>query len=130
MRNADHEPGARPTQLVLLATRATMEGSLVAAFAWWGWRHGGSTTGSVVWAVATPALGFGVWGAIDFRRAGSMGELLRLVEELVLTALAAAALLDVGQGGLAIALAALSLVYHVAVYATGARLLKTVDGSV
>ena len=130
MPKAGHQPGVPRTQLVLLVGRATMECSVVAALAWWGWRHGDSTTGRVVWAVAAPALGFGVWGAIDFRQAGSIGELLRLLEELAITALAAAALFDGGRRSLAIALAALSLVYHVAVYAAGERLLKTAGGSV
>ena len=73
-------------------------------------------------------LGFGLWGAIDFRQAGRYAEPLRLTQELAISALAAVALYAAGQPALAIALAALSIVYHGLVYASGARLL-TPEGS-
>lgn len=75
-------------------------------------------------AVVAPAVGFGIWGAIDFHPLGRAAEPLRLVEELAITGLAATGLVVIGRRGLGIAMAALSVGYHVLVYAQGARLLK------
>ncbi len=111
-------------QLALLLLRVTLELAVVATLAYWGYRQGSGTTTSVVYALLAPAVGFGIWGAVDFHQAGRLAEPLRLLEELAISALAAVGLWVSGQPAFAFALAALSLVYHVAVYATGTRLLK------
>ncbi len=111
-------------ELVTLILRVLMEIWVVVGFAWWGYLTGSSPTTSVVLALAAPVVGFGIWGVVDFHQLGRAAEPLRLVEELVLSGLAAVGLFAVGQRALGAGLAALSVVYHVLVYAQGARLLK------
>ena len=108
-----------------LALRALMEGGVVLGLAYWGVRAGEDTAGKVLLGLGAPVLGFGFWGAVDFRRAGRLAEPLRLMQELLVSVLAAAALYVAGQPVLGIALAALSIVYHALVYASGARLLSS-----
>jgi Protein of unknown function (DUF2568) len=115
------------TERVTLASRVLMEVGIVVALASWGYHTGGGTTARIVLAIAAPAIGFGLWGAVDFRRAGRLAEPLRLAEELVISGLAAAAWYAAGRHGLGIALAALSVLYHALVYASGARLLRPAD---
>jgi len=100
-----------------------MEVGVIAAFAYWGVHTGGGPTAKVLLGVAAPAAGFGFWGAVDFRRAGRLGEPLRLIQELAVSSLAALAWYAAGRTGPAIALAVLSVLYHGLVYATGGRLL-------
>ncbi len=116
--------GMTPAQATTLTLRVTMETGLIAALAYWGAHTGDSTAASVLLGIAAPAVGFGVWGGLDFRFAGRYAEPLRLVEELAISWLAAAALYVAGQPGLGVGLGLLSAVYHVLVYATGERLLK------
>ena len=112
------------TQLAMLILRVTMETGIVAALAYWG-AHTPSSTGiKVLFGIAAPLIGFGIWGAVDFHQAGRHAEHLRLVEELVISLLAAAALCATGEQLAGVALGALSIVYHTLVYATGATLLK------
>jgi hypothetical protein len=111
-------------ELVNLILRVTMECGVVAALAWWGVHTGGSTGMKVVYGIGAPAVGFGFWGAVDFHQLGRLGEPVRLIQELAISGLAAVAWYTAGQHELGIALAALSLVYHALVYATGSRLLK------
>ena len=108
-----------------LALRVTMEAALVAALAMWGYHAGPDTVSKLVLALAAPAVGFGVWGAVDFRQAGRFAEALRLVQELVISGLAAAAWYAAGQHAPGAALAIVSLAYHGLVYLDGGRLLKT-----
>jgi hypothetical protein len=112
-------------QGVNLTLRAIMEAGIVVAFAYWGYQTGQTTGMKFLLAIGAPILGFGIWGAIDFHRAGRMAELLRLIEELLISGLAAFALYAVGQHALGWAFAALSIIYHVLVYLSGGRLLKT-----
>ncbi len=84
-----------------------METAIVVAFGFWRYHTGSSTR-----------------GAVDFHQAGRLAEPLRLTQELVVSGLAALAWYAAGYHAPAIALAALSLVYHTLVYATGAQLLK------
>jgi hypothetical protein len=122
--------GMTPVQATTLALRAAMEAGVVGALAYWGARTGTSTAGSALLAVAAPAVGFGVWGALDFGFAGRWAEPLRLVEELLISGLAATALYLAGQQALGIALAGLSVGYHALVYAAGGRLLdRRAEGS-
>ena len=107
-----------------LVLRVAMEVGVVVGLAWWGWQSGGSTAAKIALGLGAPIVGFGLWGAVDFRRAGRVAEPLRLVEELVISLMAAAALVAVGQRVWGWALALLSIVYHVLVYATGDTLLR------
>lgn len=107
-----------------LVLRVTMECLVVAGFAYWGARTGGSTWAKVMLGVVVPTVGFGFWGSVDFHQAGRYAEPLRLFQELVISGLAAAAWWVAGQHLIGLALAGLSLVYHALVYASGARLLK------
>lgn len=107
-----------------LSLRVTMEIGIVVALGFWGYHTGGGTAARIVLTIAAPLVGFGFWGAVDFHQAGRFAEPLRLVQELVVSGLAAAAWYAAGDHAAGIALGALSLVYHVLVYATGARLLQ------
>jgi len=102
-----------------------MEAAIVAALAMWGYHAGPGTVGKLVLALAAPAVGFGVWGAVDFRQAGRFAETLRLVQELVISGLAAATWYAAGQHAAGTALAIVSLACHGLVYLGGGRLLKT-----
>jgi hypothetical protein len=113
-----------PAQRINLALRAGLETGVIGALAYSGYQAGGGTAGRTLLAIAAPAIGFGIWGALDFRFAGRFAEPLRLVEELAISGLAAASLYLAGQSALGIALAAVSVSYHALVYATGERLLK------
>jgi Protein of unknown function (DUF2568) len=115
----------KTSERVNLVLRVTMEAAIVVALGVWGYNTGGSTPASIGLMLAAPLVGFGFWGAVDFHQAGRLAEPLRLTQELVVSGLAALAWYAAGHHTLAIALAALSLVYHTSVYATGARLLKT-----
>ena len=82
----------------------------------------------ILLAGGTPMLGFGFWGAIDFRWAGKLAEPLRLVQELAISGLAAVALYAAGQRIAGLALGPLSILYHALVYPQGGRLLKHPSG--
>lgn len=114
-----------PTLCLLLAMRVAMETGIVLGLAYWGYHTGSGVIAKVGLAIGAPILGFGFWGAVDFHQAGRAGEPMRLVQELLISGLAAAAVWSAGQALLGLLLALLSLVYHVLVYATGGRLLKS-----
>jgi hypothetical protein len=107
-----------------LALRVVMEVGIVVALAQWGFRAGRTTGMKFFLGVGAPVLGFGFWGLVDFRQAGRMSEPLRLMQELVVSGVAAVAWYVAGQHTLGIALGLLSLVYHGMVYVSGDTLLK------
>lgn len=107
-----------------VALRALLELGIVVALGYWGYRTGGSTAGRWALALGAPLVGFGFWGLVDFRWAGRPAELLRLVQELAVSGLAAVAWYSTGQHVLGWALAVLSVAYHVLVYLIGDRLLR------
>ncbi len=107
-----------------VALRGVMELGIVVALGWWGYGMGSSAATRWLFAIGAPAIGFGVWGLIDFRGAGAMAEWLRLGQELVISFGAAWAWLAAGRPYLGGALGALSIVHHALVYLTGERLLK------
>jgi Protein of unknown function (DUF2568) len=109
-----------------LTMRVMLEVGVVAALADWGIQTGQGTTAKVLLGLGVPLVGFGLWGAVDFHRARH-AEGLRLVQELVISGLAAVAWYAAGAHLLGVALAAWSIVYHALVYASGARLLKPVS---
>jgi hypothetical protein len=112
------------SERINLLLRVTMETGIVAALGFWGYHEGGSTAAKIALMVAAPTMGFGLWGAVDFHQAGRIAEPLRLLQELTISGIAAVAWYLAGYQELGIALGALSLIYHVLVYATGSRLLK------
>lgn len=101
-----------------------MEMGIVLALAYWGYQIGNSTGMKILFGIIVPLIGFGFWGAIDFHQAGSIAESLRLMEELIISGLAALALYVAGQHALGWTLGLLSIVYHALVYISGERLLK------
>jgi Protein of unknown function (DUF2568) len=115
-----------PIQKLNLMLRVLLEVGVVAAFAYWGFHVGHTTSARVLLGIGAPVVGFGFWGAVDFHRS-QRAEMLRLMQELVISGLAAAACYAAGRQALAIALATLSIVYHLLVYASGARLLTPHD---
>lgn len=104
--------------------RALMELGIVIALGYWGYSVGNSTAMKIFLAIAAPLIGFGFWGLVDFRNAGSLAEPLRLIQELVITGLAAAAWYVAGAQAWGWALGTLSIVHHVLVYVLGGTLLK------
>ncbi len=112
------------TQLLILAMRAVMETGIVVGLAYWGWQTGSGALTKIGLALGAPLVGFGFWGLVDFHSAGRAAEALRLVQELLVSGLAAVALWSVGQPAPGFLLGLLSIFYHLFVYATGDRLLK------
>ena len=107
-----------------LPLRVLLEIGIVAALSYWGFHTGNSTAMKILLEVGAPAVGFGLWSLIDFRRAGRFSEPLRLLQELVISGAAAVALYAAGQHALGLALGSLSVLYHALVYASGERLLN------
>ena len=79
-------------QLVILIFRVTTEAAIVGGLAYWGAHTGSTTTLKMLSGIGAPVIGFGIWGAVDFRQARRLAEHLRLVEELAISLLAAVAL--------------------------------------
>ena len=113
-----------PLQAVTLTARGTVETGVVGALAYWGYQTGGNTATGVTLAIAAPAVGFGTWGAVDFHQLNHLSEPLRLIEELVISGLAAAALYAAGQPVVGWTFGTLSVAYHALVYLQGDRLIK------
>lgn len=113
----------RRLAMINIALRGLMEAAIVVGFAVWGFGLGDHLWQHVLLAVAMPTIGFGIWGAIDVRWAGSLGEILRLLEELAISFFAALAWNMAGHTLVAIGLAVLSVAHHGLVYLTGNRLL-------
>ncbi len=107
-----------------LSLRWLMEAGIVAGLGYWGYEVGGSTVGKTLLAISVPVVGFGFWGFVDFRNMGRVSEPLRLLQELVISGLAAIALYSVGQHFFGWALGLISVIYHILVYALGGTLLK------
>jgi Protein of unknown function (DUF2568) len=115
----------RSLRQVNLALRAMMELGIILALGTWGFHVGAGAAGKVALGLGAPAVGFGVWGLLDFRQAGALSEPLRFVQELLISGLAALAWWVAGQHVLALLLAAISIVHHLLVYPLGGRLLKS-----
>ena len=101
-----------------------METAIVAGLAYWGFHYGETTANKIIFCVAAPLLVFGFWGAYDFHKFGKWSESLRLLQELVLSGLAAFALYSVGQHLLGVLLGIITVLHHILVYALGETLLK------
>lgn len=107
-----------------LGLRGAMEARIVLAFGAWGYHMGGTTGMKVLLCIATPLIGFGFWGLVDFRWAGRLSEPLRLVQELFISALAVWAFVAIGWRIPGWILGSLSVVHHALVHVLGERLLK------
>ena len=123
--SAEGGPPSTPLAAMNLALRALMELGVVLALGDWGYHAGATTPTRVLLMVAAPLVGFGFWGLVDFRGAGRAGEVFRLVQELLVSGVAACAWYVSGRHALGWALGAVSVVHHVLVYAAGERLLKS-----
>jgi hypothetical protein len=109
---------------VNLALRGLMELGIVVALAYWGYQTGQSTIERALLSIGAPMLVFSVWTFIDFRKVVPVPEPFRLVQELVLSGLAAVAWYAAGQHTLGWGLGLVSIVHHALVYLLGERLLK------
>lgn len=101
-----------------------MELGVVVGFGYWGYEIGTNTILKILLAICIPVLGFGFWGFFDFRNFGKMSESLRLIQEIVISLLAAAAFYSTRQYFFGWLLAIISIIYHILVYILGERLLK------
>lgn len=109
---------------VTVGLRGLMELGIVIALGVWGYTTGDGTGMKVFLGVAAPLIGFGFWGLVDFRKVRSLAEPLRLIQELVLTGLAAFAWYSAGAQTWGWSLGLLSIVHHALVYLLGGTLLK------
>ncbi len=107
-----------------LAIRGIMELGIVVALSFWGFHTGRNTLMKIILGVGSPAIVFGFWGLVDFRNAGNKAEYLRLIQEMVISGLAAVALYFAEQYILALFLALISVAHHILVYSLGETLLK------
>ena len=107
-----------------LTLRALMELGIVVALGHWGYETGNSTSAKFLLGIGAPLVGFGFWGLVDFRQAGSLAEPLRLIQELFISGLAASAWYVAGAQAMGWALGSLSIVHHVLIYLSGEILLK------
>lgn len=107
-----------------VALRGLMELGIVVALAYWGFRTGKTGLQRTLLTVGAPALVFLAWGFFDFRHMVRAPEPFRLVQELVLSGLAAYAWYAAGQRTLGWSLGLLSIVHHALIYILGGRLIK------
>jgi hypothetical protein len=126
--HAGRGPALSPLDTLTLALRVLMEVGIVVGLAYWGAHAGGTTAERILLGIAAPVIGFGFWGAVDFHQAGRLAEPLRLIQELVVSGLAALALYATGRHAVGVGLAGLSLVYHALVYLSGRTLLQRPEG--
>jgi len=117
-------PKISPPLWINLTMRWILEAGIVLAFGFWGYHIGESKSTKVLLSVIAPLVGFGFWGLIDFHQFGRYSEWLRLIQELLISALASAALYVIGAPMLGYALMLFSIIYHITVYLLGQRLLK------
>ncbi|HKJ40923.1 MAG TPA: YrdB family protein, partial [Sunxiuqinia sp.] len=107
-----------------VALRGIMEACIVVALGIWGYHIGSSQISKILFTGLAPAIGFGFWGAVDFHQFGKRAETFRLIQELVVSGLAALSLYSTGAHLWAWLLAMLSIIHHALVYLLGERLLK------
>ncbi|NOH03410.1 MAG: YrdB family protein [Chloroflexi bacterium] len=104
--------------------RAVIELGIVVALGYWGYRIGNTTAAKILLGIGVPLIGFGFWGFVDFRQAGSFAEPLRLIQELNVTGLAALAWYLTGSEAWGLALGLVSVIHHILIYFSGGMLLK------
>ncbi len=111
-------------QRLNLILRSLMEAGIVAGLGYYGFHIGESMGMKILFMIGLPLIGFGFWGMVDFHQFGKFSEMLRLIQELIISGLAAVALYFAGANALGWILGILSIVYHFMVYASGNKLLK------
>ncbi len=109
---------------ISLVLRWIMEMGIVLGLAYWGFQTGGSPAVKILLLIAAPVVLFSFWGFVDFRWMGKAAEVVRLVQELAITGLVAAALIAAARPVFGWLLAAVSIVHHILVYLTGDRLIR------
>ena len=107
-----------------LALRAIMELGIVVGLGYWGYQTGTTPLAKFLMSIGVPSVVYALWGFVDFRHAGRIAELLRLIQELGISGLAAIAIYLAGQPALGWALVFVSIVHHLMVYALDEKLLK------
>ena len=107
-----------------LALRGIMESGIVAGLAYWGFHSGQNTAIKILLCIGAPLLVFGFWGLCDFHNFGKWSETLRLIQELLLSGLAAVALYTTGLHFWGWILGVISIIHHIFVYPLGETLLK------
>ncbi len=100
----------RPALAVNLGLRFCLELAALAALGWWGSQTGSSTALHVVLAIVSPVAAAAVWGLFVAPKARvHVGDELRLLIELVVFGLAAAAFASTGHVWPAIAVAGIAV---------------------
>ena len=107
-----------------IGLRGIMETGIIFGFGYWGYHAGGSITTKIILAVFIPLIGFGFWGAVDFRSYGPYAEYIRLAQELVISGMVAAAFFVLSLVVAGWSMIVLSVLHHTLIYITGERLLK------
>lgn len=107
-----------------LTLRAVMELGIIAALAYWGYQAGYSRLTAIGLAILLPLIGFGFWALVDFRKAGSLAEVLRLIQGLAISEVAVWSLFTAGAPLAGSILGLISIVHHILVYVLGGTLLK------
>lgn len=107
-----------------LILRSIMEIGIVAGLGYWGFQAGYGTAVKIVLSISIPVIIFGFWGLVDFHKAGNFSEIFRLIQELMISGIAAVALYFAGQFTLGWILALISIIHHILVYLIGDILLK------
>ena len=125
IRTQETPPFINLLRQVNLGLRGLMEFGIILAFGYWGYQTGSTLIMRIVLAVAAPLLMFGFWGLVDFHNAGQIAEPLRLIQELIITGLATAALFVAGALIFAWIMGLVSVVHHALVYPLGGTLLKS-----
>jgi Protein of unknown function (DUF2568) len=111
-------------QKLNLALRGFMELGIVAAMGYWGFQAGNSIIMKIILCIIIPLVVFGFWGLVDFRKMGVISEPLCLVQELVISGLAAWAFYTSGQHLLGWILGVISIIHHISIYLLGETLIK------
>ena len=107
-----------------LLLRALVEIGVLTGPLLYGYQIGQNTGMKIFLSVIVALLVFGCWGLVDFHQCGRYAELLRLLQELLLSAVAALAFFESGLHRAGWALAILSVVHHILLYLLGDKLLK------
>ena len=101
-----------------------MEIGIVAGLGYWGFQAGHGIALKIILSVCIPLIIFGFWGLVDFHNAKKFSEIFRLIQELIISGIAAVALYFTAQHTLAWILALISISHHLLVYLIGDTLLK------
>lgn len=107
-----------------LTLRSLMEIGILAGLGYWGFQAGKGITMKIILSISVPAIIFGFCSLVDFQKVKNYSEILRLIQELILSGIAAVSLYFAGQHTLGWILGLISIFHHVLVYVTGDTLIK------